>query len=115
MLVLRSLLSSAAKLEMHLGCTFVKAFSFSYQSLEQPRRFPVIAETCPVLMHTTEDLWKADGFRVKHRTAAMTRESESVAVDDVDVGGPERKSILEHARAFVRQRRRHPCHDFIVV
>ena len=76
--------------------------------------FPVVAEPRPVLVHPRQDRRQADRVGVEHRAAAVAREAEAVAVDDVDVAGPRRVALLEDARAFVGQRRRDAREDLVV-
>src|SRR5229473_3698922 len=92
----------------------VEATALGYELLQKRRRLPVRAEAGAVVLHARQHRGKAHRVGVKHRTAAMTRKSEAVAVDDVDIAGAKRKTFLEHARPFVGQCRRDPCDDLLV-
>ena len=61
--------------------------------LEERRRLPVVAEPRAIRLHPLEDDGQADRIGIEHRSAAMPREPEAVAVDDVDVARAQREAI----------------------
>src|SRR4051812_31745100 len=74
----------------------VEAAPFGDQPLEQRRRLPVVAEPRAIFLHAGKDRRQPDRLGVEHRPAAVPREAETVAVDDVDVAGARREAVLEH-------------------
>src|SRR6267143_4133300 len=108
----RSEVRAASRLLNHSVC--VEAAAFGNQFLEERRRLPVIAEPRAVFLYALQHRVEADCVRVEHRAAAMTREAEAVGVDDVDVARARGVPFLEHARAFVGERRRDARDDLLV-
>ncbi len=58
-----------------------------------------------------EDLLEAQGLRVVHRPAPVSRESVAVDVDDVDVGRALGDAFAEDLRALVHEREDAPVDD----
>src|SRR5215510_12571882 len=81
---------------------------------EQRGGLPVIAEPPAIVLDPAQHGRRADGVGVEHRAAAVARKPEAIAVDDVDVAGAQRESVLEHARALVGQGGHDARQDLVV-
>src|SRR5438105_1462510 len=78
-------LSAASSIDGSTRRLAVKAACFGDESFDQRSRFPVITESLTVLVHPREDRRQPDGVRIEHRSAAIARKAEPVAVDHIDV------------------------------
>src|SRR3974390_1390559 len=71
------------------------------QPPEQRRRLPELAELAMKFGHAVVDFLHAYGVGIPHRAAAIRRETVSGQVHGVDIGGAQRVTLFQDARAFV--------------
>src|SRR5579864_5439412 len=90
-----------------------KRFAIFRQALQQWRGLPILAVDSLKIADSIVNFLQADGVGIKHRPAAMRRESISVEINNVDVDGAEGEAFLQNPRAFIDERVDAALDDFL--